>query len=106
MLDFDKLLAINRAYDTLYQGQDPFRIITRLAEECGELAKEVNHFEGTGRKREKHGPPSRESLAQEVQDVLRCALQVAAYYGVEQERAASVEATHARLMGEGRIKVS
>lgn len=106
MLDFHKLVAINRAYDALYQGQDPFRIITRLAEECGELAKEVNHFEDTGRKREKHGPPSRESLAQEVQDVLRCALQVASYYGAEQELAASVETTHAKLVAEGRIKAS
>jgi hypothetical protein len=46
------------------------------------VGNEVNHFGGIGRKKEKHGAPSRESLAQEVQDVLRCALQVASHYGV------------------------
>lgn len=76
-----KLLRINAAYDAHYQDLDPFRIATRLAEECGELAAEVNHFEGVGSKREKHGEPDRAALAGEVIDVIRCALQVASYYG-------------------------
>jgi NTP pyrophosphatase (non-canonical NTP hydrolase) len=33
--------------------------MTRLLEECGELAKEVNHFEGTGIKRQKYGEPDK-----------------------------------------------
>lgn len=73
----EKMLTINTALDHEYPGRDPFRIVTRLAEECGELAAEVNHFESTGYKREKRGAPSRENLAQEIQDVIRCALQIA-----------------------------
>lgn len=76
----EKLLAINAAYDAHYQDVEPFRIVTRLAEECGELAAEVNHFEGVGSKREKHGEPNRAALAGEVIDVIRCALQIASYY--------------------------
>jgi len=76
----DKLLRINAAYDAHYRGVDPFRIATRLAEECGELAAEVNHFEGVGSKRQKRGAPDRTALAGEVIDVMRCALQVASYY--------------------------
>lgn len=97
---FRQLLEINRAYDARYQGVDPFRIIARLAEECGELATEVNHHEQTGKKSEKLGEPSREAIAQEVQDVIRCALQVASYYGVERELVESIENTHAFLSQE------
>lgn len=75
-----KLLKINAAYDAHYQDVDPFRIATRLAEECGELAAEVNHFESVGSKRQKHGEPDRAALAGEVIDVMRCALQIASYY--------------------------
>jgi NTP pyrophosphatase (non-canonical NTP hydrolase) len=53
---------------------EPFQIITRLLEECGELAEQVNHFEGTGVKREKHGEPDKAKLAKKAQDVLRCVL--------------------------------
>lgn len=51
--------------------------MTRLAEECGELAKEVNHWEGSGAKHKKHGEPCREKLAHEIRNVLTCAAQVA-----------------------------
>lgn len=76
----EKLLRINSAYDSHYQDVEPFRIATRLAEECGELAAEINHFENVGSKREKHGEPNRAALAGEMIDVIRCALQVANYY--------------------------
>lgn len=71
-------------------GENPFQIMTRLLEECGELAEQVNHFEATGVKRAKHGEPERAKLAKEVQDVLRCALQIVDYYGIEPELLASV----------------
>ena len=38
-------------------GDDPFRIVTRLAEECGEVATEVNHFERQGVKVARFGEP-------------------------------------------------
>jgi len=61
------------------RGNEPFQMVTRLLEECGELAKEV-------------------------QDVLRRAPQVAQYYGVEQELKASVEQSYQRLKAEGFIE--
>jgi len=75
-------------------GNDPFRIVTRLLEECGELAEQVNHFENTGVKRRKLGDPSRTRLAKEVQDVMRCALQLAQYYGIGEELKASILRSH------------
>jgi NTP pyrophosphatase (non-canonical NTP hydrolase) len=78
--------------------------MTRLLEECGELAQQVNHFEGSGVKREKYGEPDRAKLAKEVQNVLTCALQVALYYGVEQELADSLERSYQRLKVEGHIE--
>lgn len=83
---------------------DPFQIMTRLLEECGELAEQVNHFEGTGVKREKYGEPDKVKLAKEIQDVLRCALQVAQYYGIEKELQASIEQSYQRLKAEGFIE--
>ena len=83
---------------------EPFQIMTRLLEECGELAEQVNHFEGTGVKREKYGEPDKAKLAKEVQDVLRCALQIAQYYAIEQELAASIENSYQRLKAEGFVE--
>ena len=60
-------------------------MMTRLLEECGELAQQVNHFEGSGVKREKHGGPDRAALANEIKQVIVCALRVAQYYDVEKE---------------------
>lgn len=92
--------GLNKAFPN---GNDPFKIITRLAEECGELAKEVNHFEATGVKLEKYGQPNKENLAKEVQDVIRCAMQVALYYGIENELEASIEKSYENLKKQGFI---
>ena len=72
-------------------GNDPFQIMTRLLEECGELAQQVNHFEGTGVKRDKYGEPDKAKMAKEVKDVIRGALQIALYYGIEDELEASFQ---------------
>ena len=74
--------ALNKRFPN---GQEPFRIITRLCEEAGELAQAVNHFEDTGVKRQKMGEPSREHLSKEVFDVVRAALSIARHYHIEKE---------------------
>ena len=84
-------------------GNDPFQMVTRLAEECGELAAQVNHFESSGVKRQKLGEPATIGLAKEVQDVLRCALTVAVHYGIEVELAASIKQSYKQLQAEGFI---
>ena len=84
-------------------GDNPFQMVTRLAEECGELAAQVNHFEGSGIKQQKHGQPDRAKLAKEVQDVLRCALQIATYYGIEAELEAAINTSYQRMKTEGLI---
>ena len=73
-------------------------------EECGELAEQVNHFEGTGVKRQKHGEPDKAKLAKEVLDVLHCTLQIAQHYGVEQELDAAIERSYQRLKSDGFIQ--
>lgn len=96
---FDKLLTINQSLCKSFpDGNSPFQIMTRLLEECGELAEQVNHFEGSGVKRQKHGEPDRQKLAKEVQDVLRCALQIADHYQLEPELTASVERSYQQAL--------
>ena len=100
----DKIIQIVKGLNMAFpDGNDPYKIITRLAEECGELAKEVNHFEHSGIKLEKYGEPSKEAMAKEVQDVIRCALQVAVYYGIEEELEVSVERSYQKLKTDGFI---
>jgi NTP pyrophosphatase (non-canonical NTP hydrolase) len=84
-------------------GNDPFQMMTRLLEESGELAQQVNHFESTGIKREKYGEPDRHKLTKEVMDVLRCAAQVAVYYGIEQEVENMLDTVQQRLQAEGHL---
>jgi NTP pyrophosphatase (non-canonical NTP hydrolase) len=98
------LLTITRARNLHFpKGNDPFQIMTRLLEEGGELAQQVNHFDGSGVKREKYGEPDRAKLAKEIQDVLLCACQVVVYYGVEQEVEDSLQKTFLRLRDQGYI---
>jgi NTP pyrophosphatase (non-canonical NTP hydrolase) len=101
----DKLAAITSGYAHRFpEGDDPFQIMTRLLEECGELAQRVNHFEGSGVKREKHGEPDRAALASEVKQTVVYALRVARYYGVEKELADSIDASYHHLKEKGHIK--
>lgn len=52
----NKLIPITKGLNRRFtDGDNPFQIATRLLEECGELAKEINQFEGCGVKREKYG---------------------------------------------------
>ncbi len=100
----DKLLPITKGLNRRFAtGNEPFQIATRLLEECGELAKEINHFEGCGIKREKYGEPDKAHLAKEIQDVMRVALQVALYYHVEDELASSIEQAYQKMQAEGLI---
>lgn len=102
---FEKLQAIIKGLNKRFpKGNEPFQIITRLCEESGELAKEVNHFEATGVKIKNYGKPDKDKLAKEVQDVIRCALQVASYYGIEKELHKSIDESIEKLKKQGYIE--
>ncbi|MDQ7793840.1 MAG: MazG nucleotide pyrophosphohydrolase domain-containing protein [bacterium] len=91
----DRLWTVSEGITRRYPGGNhPFQIMTRLLEECGELAEQVNHFETTGIKRQKLGQPDRAHLAKEVQDVIRCALQVAQYYEIRPELEESISRSY------------
>jgi NTP pyrophosphatase (non-canonical NTP hydrolase) len=62
-------------------------MMTRLFEEGGEPAQEINHFEGTGVKREKYGEPDRPHLEKGIMDVIRCAIHVGIYYDIRMNSA-------------------
>lgn len=100
----DKIKKINQGLEKKFpDGKDPFKIITRLAEECGELASQVNHFENTGVKKEKHGNPDKQKLAKEIQDVLRATLQICAYYNAYKELEDSINESLEKLRKDGLI---
>jgi len=92
--------GLNRRYPN---GNDPFRIMTCLLEEAGELAQQVNHFEDTGIKRQKYGEPDRAHLVKEVMDVLRATMRAAIHYHLEDELEAKVEESYQRMLAEGWI---
>ncbi len=65
-----KIYMIAKGLNNRFGGDDdPFRITTRLLEEAGEVASEVNHLERCGLKKEKAGEPDRKKLAKELQQV-------------------------------------
>jgi NTP pyrophosphatase (non-canonical NTP hydrolase) len=100
----DKLVAISAGYMRRFpEGNDPFQILARLLEECGELAQQVHHFEDCGVKRAKHGEPDREHLAKEVRDVLTTALQLAHHYGIHAELSTSIDQIYTRMQAEDLI---
>ena len=72
-------------------GNEPYQIVSRILEECGEVASEVNHFERSGIKTQKHGEPSKQKLADEIKQAMSCLAQLIQYYGIEEEFEISVE---------------
>ena len=93
--------ALNKRFP---DGNQPFQIITRLCEEAGELAQVVNYFEGADVKRQKMGEPIREHLTKEVFGVLRAALSIACYYGIEQELHELIDTNIARCREQGLLE--
>ena len=102
---FKKLAEIVRGLnDKFPDGNQPFQLVTRLCEEAGELAKEVNHFEKSGIKVKKYGQPDPQNLANEVQHVIRSALAIAQYYKIGEYLDKSIDATYQKLVSDGFIK--
>lgn len=100
----DKYITLARGMNKRFPGgNEPYQIMTRLLEECGEVAKEVNHFENSGTKALRHGEPSKEKLAGEVKDVLNALMQLVLYYDISEELEMSVRKSIGQLTEEGYI---
>jgi len=97
----EKLYSMVQGYFKRFPaGAEPFQMVTRLLEECGEVAAEVNHFEGSGIKNIKHGAPSKVSLAGEIKNALTALLQIAVYYSVQDELEQSIDDSLRRMREE------
>jgi NTP pyrophosphatase (non-canonical NTP hydrolase) len=86
------------------KGVEPFQMATRLLEECGEVAKEINHWEDSGIKRQKYGEPSKENLANELRQSIVELFKIAKYYSVENELEESIERSIQQSKKEGLIE--
>jgi NTP pyrophosphatase (non-canonical NTP hydrolase) len=101
----DKLYKIAEALNIKFpDGNGPFMIVTRLAEECGEVAAEVNHFERKGVKVDRLGAPNRRKFVKELQDVIGAVLQLALYYDLQTELEESVNVYYRRVVDEGLVE--
>ena len=68
----EKLYQLAKGYTNRFpNGNEPFQITARILEECGEVASEVNHFEKSGIKVQKHGEPSKQHMADEIKQAIR-----------------------------------
>lgn len=85
-------------------GNEPFKLASFLLEECGEVAAEINHWEGTGIKRQKRGEPSKEKLASELRQALVALFKIATYYSVETELEESIAQSLQQMKDEGLIQ--
>lgn len=81
-------------------GNKPFQIVTILLEECGEVASEVNHFERSGVKVQKHGEPSKQHMAGEIKQCMLVLIQLAQYYKIEDELERSIDESLERIRRE------
>lgn len=85
------------------EGNQAYQITTRLLEECGEVAKEVNRFENSGTKTLRHGKGSKEDLASEIKDAMNALMQLALFYDAVDEVEEMIQKSIAQLRGEGYI---
>ena len=70
-------------------GVEPFQMATRLLEEAGEIAAEINHRENA-HKRAKLGEPNKKNLANELRQAIVECLKIAVYYKCEDELEESI----------------
>ncbi len=85
-------------------GVEPFQMATRLLEECGEVASEINLWEDSGIKRQKHGEPKKENLANELRQAMVELFKIAKSYHVEEELENSIQASLERSRKDGLIE--
>lgn len=81
-------------------GVEPYQMATRLLEECGEVAAEINLWEDSGLKRQKHCAPKKENIANEIRQAMVELVKIAKYYHVEQELEESIEESLKRSRSE------
>lgn len=100
----DKLYLMAKGHNKRFpDGNQPYQIVTRILEECGEVASEVNHFENSGIKNLKHGEPSKEKLASEIKQALNALIQLTIYYDCQAELEESIDSSLERMKNEGLI---
>ena len=100
----EKLYLLAKGYTNRFpNGNEPYQITTRLLEECGEVASEVNHFEKSGIKSLKHGEPSKQHLADEIKQAVNALMQLAVYYNVEKELEKSIDISLEKMKNENLI---
>lgn len=98
----DKLYDLAKGYTARFPaGNEPYQIATRILEECGEVASEVNHFEKSGIKELKHGTPSKQHLADEIKQAINALIQLAQFYNVEKELEKSIDTSLTKMKNEG-----
>lgn len=85
------------------KGVEPYQMVTRLLEECGEVASEINLWEDSGIKRQKHGEPKKENLANELRQAMTELFKIAKYYNVEKELEEAIENSLQRSRSQGLI---
>lgn len=103
----DTFAALRRVVEALDNrfpdGNSAFQRVSRLTEECGEVASTVNHKEGMGIKAQKYGEASDDHLVKELQDMLRAVIGIARHYDVEDKLEQSVKDYYTELQSEGRL---
>lgn len=100
----DKLYLLAKGYSARFpNGNEPYQIVSRILEECGEVASEVNHFEKSGIKMLKHGEPDKQHMADEIKQAINALVQLAQYYGIENELEASIDRSLEKMRNEGLI---
>ena len=85
------------------EGVKPFQMATCLLEECGEIASEINLWEDSGIKRQKHGDPKKEDIANEIRQAMVELVKIAHYYHVEEELETSIQTSLECSKAEGLI---
>jgi len=85
-------------------GVQPYQMATRLLEEAGEVAAEINHWENSGVKRQKRGEPCKKKLANELRQAIVELFKIAVYYSVEDELEESINQSLSNSKAEGLIE--
>jgi NTP pyrophosphatase (non-canonical NTP hydrolase) len=86
------------------EGNNPFKNVSRLCEEAGELAKAINHYEKQGSKVRRYGEIDKTEIAKEAVDVIQNVLAIILDYNLQPEFEHEIEESEQRLVSGGYLE--
>lgn len=86
-------------------GDEPFKIMSRLLEECGEVSWELNHYERANVSVERNCKDNKENIVNEAFQVVMVLNQLLQYFDLSEDFVNKIEMVYKEFQDKGYINL-